>query len=344
VALAQDGRAALAAAQRARPALVVSDVMMPRLDGFELLRAMRDDPDLGEIPVILLSARAGDEATVAGLEAGADDYLVKPFSSRELIARVRTHLALAQQREELAHARDAAEAANRELSSFSYSVAHDLRAPLRHIDGFTMALIEDHRGSLDPDAMGLLDRVRRSAQRMSSLIDGLLDLARITQGELRCEQVDISALARAAIARLASGQPDRQVEVAIQEGITGQGDPRLLMVVLDNLVGNAWKFTRKRERARIEFGTTTTGRQPIYFVRDNGAGFDMSYSEKLFGAFQRLHAAHDFEGTGIGLATVQRVINRHRGRVWANGKVNQGATFFFTLFEHDRGADSTRSA
>ncbi len=344
VVTAHDGRAALAVARRDAPALVVSDVMMPRLDGFALLQEMRDDPALGDIPVILLSARAGDEATVAGLEAGADDYLVKPFSARELIARVRTHLALAQQRDELAQARDAAEAANRELSSFSYSVAHDLRAPLRHIDGFSAALVEDHRAGLAPEAVALLDRVRHAVQHMSSLIDGLLDLARITQGEIQREQVDISAIAHSAIARLEAGQPGRQVEVVIQEGITVLGDPRMLMVVLDNLIGNAWKFTRKREHARIEFGTIAAERQPIYFVRDNGAGFDMSYSGKLFGTFQRLHAAHEFEGTGIGLATVQRVIRRHHGRVWAIGDINQGATFFFTLHDQDRCADSTRSA
>jgi len=333
-----DGQAALDAARRQRPDLVLSDVMMPRLDGFGLLKALRAEPGLRDVPVILLSARAGEEATVDGLDAGADDYLVKPFAARELQARVRTHVELAGQRDAATRARETAEAANRELESFSYSVAHDLRAPLRTIDGFSQALLEDHAEKLDSNGKKHLRLVRESAQRLAQLIDDLLALSKVSRSELRRERVELSTLARAEIARLARSNPRRHVEFVVQEGVSGEGDPRLLAVVLVNLLENAWKFTGKRDDARIEFGATSKNERLIYFVRDNGAGFDMAFANKLFGAFQRLHPVGEFEGTGVGLATVQRVVSRHGGRVWAESEVNRGASFFFTLSEGDRAA------
>jgi light-regulated signal transduction histidine kinase (bacteriophytochrome) len=238
--------------------------------------------------------------------------------------------------EALACAKDAAEAANSELESFSHSVAHDLRAPLRSIDGFSQALLEDYAEKLDGDGRKYLSFVRESAQHMAQLIDDLLALSQVTRSELHREGVDVSALARAAITRLQRSQPDRRVDVVIQEGLGGEGDPRLLTVVLDNLFGNAWKFTGRRDEARIEFGATSNDGHRVYFVRDNGAGFDMAFVNKLFGVFQRLHAATEFEGTGVGLATVQRVVSRHGGRVWAEGEINRGATFFFTLYDKER--------
>ena len=450
VELATDGLAALEAARLRKPALILSDVMMPNLDGFGLLRALRAEPALRDVPVVLLSARAGEEATIEGLEHGADDYLVKPFAARELLARVRTHVELVRQRavlerffslsldmmcianvdgffervspafgalgyrpeellsrplrelvhpadaaataaeldklarglpsihfenryrrkdgsyrwlawtgaseagtvyavardvtdvkhahEALARAKDAAEAANRELEAFSYSVAHDLRAPLRSIDGFSQALLDDHAAQLDADGRKYLSFVRESAQQMAQLIDDLLGLSRVTRSELRDEEVDLSELARTAMARLQRSHPDRRVDVIIQEGLKNRGDSRLLMVLFDNLLGNAWKFTGKRERARIEFGAQSGSGHPVYLVRDDGAGFDAAFAGKLFGVFQRLHSATEFEGTGIGLATVRRVATRHGGRVWAEGAVDRGATFFFTLNEQERPA------
>jgi signal transduction histidine kinase len=328
---AVDGLAALEAARLHKPALVLSDVMMPRLDGFGVLRALRADPSLRDVPVILLSARAGEDSTIEGLEAGADDYLIKPFAARELLARVRTHVELGRQREAVTRAKDAAEAANRELESFSYSIAHDLRAPLRSMDGFSHALLEDYTDKFDVDGKKYLSFIRESAQRMGQLIDDLLALSRITQSELHREGIDLSALARAAITRLQRSQPDRRVEVVIQEGLRGEGDPRLLTVVLDNLFGNAWKFTGKCDAARIEFGANSNDGHRMYFVRDNGVGFDMRYSKKLFGVFQRLHRAEEYAGTGVGLSIVQRVISRHGGRVWADSRPGEGATFYFTL-------------
>ena len=228
------------------------------------------------------------------------------------------------------------QAANRELESFSYSVAHDLRAPLRSIDGFSQALLEDYVDKLDADGKKYLSFIRESAQQMAQLIDGLLALSQVTRRELQRERVNLSAFAQAAITRLQRSQPERRVDVVIQEGLGCEGDPRLLTAVLDNLLGNAWKFTGRRDDARIEFGATSNDGHRVYFVRDNGAGFDMAFVNKLFGVFQRLHAATDFEGSGVGLATVQRVVGRHGGRVWADGEVNRGATFYFTLLESER--------
>jgi signal transduction histidine kinase len=237
----------------------------------------------------------------------------------------------ARQADELRRARDAAEAANKELEAFAYSVSHDLRAPLRAIDGFSQALLEDYAARLDAGGRHYLDRVRANAQRMAQLIDDLLDLSRVSRSALQREAVDLSALAREIVAELRRAQPDRQVEVVIADGLRAVGDGRLLAVALQNLLGNAWKFTARQARARIELGRTNENGHSAFFVKDDGAGFDMRYVDKLFGAFQRLHSPQEFEGNGIGLATVQRIVRRHGGRVWATGEVGNGATFYFTV-------------
>jgi light-regulated signal transduction histidine kinase (bacteriophytochrome) len=220
------------------------------------------------------------------------------------------------------------EAANKELEAFSYSVSHDLRAPLRSIDGFSQALLEDYADKLDETGKDSLQRVRGASQRMGQLIDDMLNLSRVTRSEMRHETVDLSAMAETIAAELQKNQPERTVTFTIQPGLTTDGDAHLLRVVMDNLLGNAWKFTSKQANAIIEFGSVSVGE---FFVRDNGAGFDMAYAEKLFGAFQRLHAMNEFAGTGIGLATVQRIIHRHGGQVRAEGEVDRGATFYFTV-------------
>jgi signal transduction histidine kinase len=223
------------------------------------------------------------------------------------------------------------EATNRELEAFSYSVSHDLRAPLRSIEGFSQILLEDYSGRLDEEGKDYLGRVRAASRHMADLIDDLLDLSRVTRSTLRRQTVDLSALARTVAAEIRKSQPEREVEFAISDGLKANGDARLLKVALENLLGNAWKFTSKKPHVRIEFGTISRDGPPTYYVRDNGAGFDMAYADKLFGAFQRLHGPEEFEGTGIGLATVARIVHRHGGRVWAEGEVGKGATFFFTL-------------
>lgn len=229
------------------------------------------------------------------------------------------------------------EVANKELEAFSYSVSHDLRAPLRAIDGFSQALIEDYAERLDAQGNAHLQRVRAGAQRMAQLIDDLLKLSRISRAELNPVPLDVSALARSVVEEVKPPKHERLATIHVQEGLKGEADPRLLRVAFENLFANAWKFTSKKPAARIEFGAMQDGGRPVYFVRDNGAGFDMAYAGKLFGAFQRLHHARDFEGTGIGLATVSRVIHRHGGRIWAEGALDQGATFFFTLGEPGAG-------
>ncbi|MBV9183027.1 MAG: PAS domain S-box protein [Acidobacteria bacterium] len=222
-------------------------------------------------------------------------------------------------------------AINRELESFSYSVSHDLRAPLRAIDGFSLALLEDARHKLAPEEMAHLDRVRAATQRMSQLIDDLLGLARTARRDISRETVDLSQLASEVIAQLRASDPNRMVSVKVVAGLVVEGDRQLLRVLLENLLGNAWKFTSKRSEAQIELGVSSDGPEPVFFVRDNGTGFDMKYADKLFGAFQRLHSENDFPGNGIGLASVQRIVHRHGGRIWAEAVVGQGATFYFAL-------------
>jgi light-regulated signal transduction histidine kinase (bacteriophytochrome) len=233
--------------------------------------------------------------------------------------------------ERLARQKEDVETANRELESFSYSVSHDLRAPLRAIDGFSKLLLSDHASSLNETGKAHLRRVREAAQRMGQLIEDLIGLARVTRSEVHRTDVDLTLLARRICEGLQAAAPERTLVFRIEEGIRTQGDARLLSVLLENLLGNAFKFTSKRAVAEIAFGREERGGISAYYVRDNGAGFDMAYAGKLFGAFQRLHAAADFEGTGIGLATVQRVVHRHHGRIWAEAQVDAGATFYFTL-------------
>jgi len=222
-------------------------------------------------------------------------------------------------------------AVNRELESFAYSVSHDLRAPLRGIDGWSQALLEDCCHLLDDQGKGYLATVRSEVRRMSLLIDALLGLSRVARSEVRLERVDLSELARGVEAELRAAHPDRSVEVAIMPGLVAMGDVVLLRALLRNLLGNAWKFTGRCEQARIEFGATLDAGTTTYFVRDKGVGFDMAYASRLFAPFQRLHRAEDFPGTGIGLATVQRIIARHGGRIWAEGAPDEGATFYFVL-------------
>lgn len=223
------------------------------------------------------------------------------------------------------------EAVNKELEAFAYSVSHDLRAPLRSIDGFSQILMEDYTDKLDEEGKNYLQRVRSASQRMGELIDDILNLSRVTRGEMRYEAVDLGTLAESICTELQQSQPERQVEFIITPGLVAKGDSHLLRAVLDNLLGNAWKFTKTRALARIEFGMVKNNEQLAYFIRDNGVGFDMAYADKLFGAFQRLHSPSEFEGTGIGLATVQRIIHRHGGNIWAESVVDQGTTFYFTL-------------
>src|SRR5881396_2563077 len=306
-------------------------------------------------PVLLLAetARAVSDRrdySVRAAKLGEDELGVLTDAFNHMLSRIETQdRALRESKEGLeqrvaertheleerheAVRRNAAEllAANQELDAFAYSVSHDLRAPLRSIDGFSQVLLEDYATQLGDAGRDSLQRVRAASQRMATLIDDLLKLARVTRVEMRTEHVDLSSMARDVVAEIQRTATDRQVEFVIAPGLEAQGDSRLLRVVLDNLLRNGWKYTGKRPQPRVEFTAQDENGDRVFVIKDNGAGFDMKYADKLFGVFQRLHSITEFEGTGVGLATVRRIINRHGGRIWAEGIVDQGATFYFTL-------------
>ncbi|MDQ3775181.1 MAG: response regulator [Pseudomonadota bacterium] len=316
--------------------LVLTDLMMPEMDGITLLRAALD-MDANLIGIIMTGHGSIDTA-VEAMKGGALDYILKPFKlsvivpvlaraltvrrlrleNAELERRVREHIA------ELA-------AANQELEAFSYSVSHDLQAPLRHIDGFTGLLAKHLDSSLDATGRRYLAKVSDSARQMGELIDDLLTFSRIGRAELRRTRVDLSGLVQEVLRLLEPETAGRAIEWIMNELPEAQGDPRLLRLVFQNLVANALKYTRPKPRARIEISATRDGDDTIFSIRDNGVGFDMRYVERLFGVFQRLHTSADFEGTGIGLATVRRIVHRHGGRVWAEGEVDRGACFYVAL-------------
>jgi light-regulated signal transduction histidine kinase (bacteriophytochrome) len=223
------------------------------------------------------------------------------------------------------------QAANEELKAFAYSVSHDLRGPLRGMAGFSQVLLEDYGGELDETGKDYLRRIRDAGERMGDLIDDLLYLSSVSRREMRREKVDLSALARDVAEDLRRNEPERRARFVIAEGLSAEGDTGLLRVVMENLLGNAWKFTAREPEALIEFGVLEQDGEPVYYVRDNGVGFDEGYVEKIFGPFQRLHGEDQFEGTGVGLATVDRIVRRHGGNLWAEGEVGRGATFYFTL-------------
>lgn len=223
------------------------------------------------------------------------------------------------------------ELVNKELEAFSFSVSHDLRAPLRHIDGFSQFLLEDFAEPLGDKGQACLHRIRNATRRMGQLINDLLDLSRVSREELMCREIDMTALCHEVAEELRETEPDRNVSLVIAQGMTSWGDSSLLRIVMHNLMGNAWKYTAREERPLIEVGVLNCCGERTYFVRDNGVGFNMAYADRLFGPFQRLHAEDQFEGTGIGLATVQRIVHRHGGRIWAEGESGKGATFYFTI-------------
>jgi two-component system sensor histidine kinase/response regulator len=334
-------------------AVILLDVKMPEMDGFETAALIRQRDKSRHTPILFLTAADNTNTqAVRGYAVGAVDYLVKPVVPEFVRSKVAVFVELAKknellrrQAELLAQSEQAAlglaearaelvrdlEHKNRELESFSYAVSHDLRAPLRRIDSFSRAVLETQGDRLDEAGQLFLTRVREASQQMSQLIDDVLYLSRVTRAELRDQEVDLSSLADLALARLQEADPSRQVETKVRPAVIVTGDGQLLRIALENLLENAWKFTAKELKPRIEFGVTQVAGEPTYFVRDNGAGFDMTYADRLFGPFQRLHSQDEFPGSGIGLATVQRIIHRHGGRVWAEGLVGQGATFQFTL-------------
>jgi two-component system, sensor histidine kinase and response regulator len=350
---ARSGRDALRTLLTVDAAVILLDVKMPDMDGFETAELIRARERTRNTPIIFLTAADRSEAlALRGYAVGAVDYLVKPVIPELVRSKVAVFVELARRSQQLSRqadrlrqseqaARELADARavlledleqkTREMETFSYAVSHDLRAPLRRIDGFSRALLEAETGRLEQRSADFLQRIRQATVDMSDLIDGMLALARVARADLRVRPVDFSSIAETVAAQLHESDPARSVDVVIRPHVEGSGDPQLLRVVLQNLLDNAWKFTRTRPAAQIEFGTLHQHSDPTYFVRDNGVGFETAYADRLFKPFQRLHPAREFEGTGIGLATVHRIIQRHGGRVWAESTPGEGATFSFTL-------------
>ena len=323
-----DGRQALAAVQARKPDLVLSDVMMPNLDGLGLVRALRENPETRTLPVILLSARAGQEASLEGLAAGADDYLAKPFTSQELLARVRTHLTMARARDELV---TKLTQANEDLRAFNSSVSHDLRAPLRALDGFAGILEEDHAAELNDEARRKIRIIRDSVQRMADIVDALLALSRIGYQVVKKERFDTGALVARICTELTTSDTGADADISIGSLPQTLADQTLLRQVWVNLISNALKYSSTRVRPRVQISGFDKGEESVFCIKDNGVGFDMSNIDRLFGVFQRLHRSEEFSGTGIGLAIVKRIVEKHLGRVWAESTLNEGAAFFFSL-------------
>ncbi|AOV18425.1 hypothetical protein BJI67_04585 [Acidihalobacter aeolianus] len=284
-----------------------------------------------EVRLKTLKGRVFHAAISAAMRRAPDGQTIFDGTVEDISERKESEEHIAQLNATLSQRAAELEAINRELEAFSYSVSHDLRAPLRAIDGFSRILLDDYGERLDEKGQDRLKRIRAASQRMAQLIDDLLKLSRVTRTELQHETVDLTALAEEVVGELCRSEPEREVSCTLAPGMNAEGDSRLLRVLLENLLGNAWKYTGKSPAASVEMGMSEEHGVRTYFIRDNGAGFDMAYADKLFGAFQRLHDARDFPGTGIGLATVQRIVHKHGGRVWAESEVDRGATFYFTL-------------
>ncbi len=331
VVTARNGSEGFLAAERSNPDLILSDLMMPETSGADLLRMIRAQARFDDTPFILLTAKADEESRVSLLEAGAQDYIEKPFVAEEVRARVGNLVAMKKAREALRKAKDAAEAANQELDAFAHSVSHDLRTPLRHVQGFSELLRQRIASGPDETARGLLDEVLQACLKMSALIDDVLSFSRMSRSELRQDQVDMRRLAEESIRDLAPETAGRPIQWTVAELPDATGDRAMLKQVFLNLLSNALKFTRPRDPALIEVGFRKDDGGIVYWVKDNGAGFDMEYADKLFGVFQRLHSGSEFEGTGIGLANVRRILNRHGGKTWGEGAPGKGAAFYFRL-------------
>jgi two-component system sensor histidine kinase/response regulator len=379
--VAQDGETGLRLAAQQHPDLILLDVLLPGIDGFEVCRCLKADERTQEIPVLFMTIVTRTEDKVRGFEAGGLDYITKPFEHQEVLARVTTHLRTRRLARELEAAKEnlerrvaertaelartnvkledeiterkraeeavrrlnqeleqrvadrtaQLEAANKELEAFAYSASHDLRAPLRHIDGF-LCLLQERTGTvLDEQSQDYLATISAEARRMSCVIDDLLSFSRMGRLELVKRPVDLNSLVQGVIEELERDLSGRTVHWQLAELPVVMGDRNMLRLVLVNLVSNALKFSRSREPAEIEVDAERRAREHVVFVRDNGVGFDPRYADKLFGVFQRLHRPEEFEGTGIGLANVRRIIHRHGGRTWAEGAVNRGAVVYFSL-------------
>ena len=372
VTVTKNGSEAFATSLKSRPTLVITDIVMPGMDGFALCREIKSQPSLKDVPVILLTSLSSPQDVLRGLECGADHFIRKPYDEKYLLSRIdhvlanrelrkpehaqagvelsfagqkylitaerqqildlliSTYEGAIQINQDLERKQAELEALNKELESFSYTVSHDLRNPLQKIDGYTALLLKKYSLQLEPEAQRFLQAVRNATRNMAQLVEDLLNMARLGRQPIAPRMTDLNALVESVMRDLQAEAGGHQIEWQIGKLPTIACDPGLMRPVLSNLLSNAIKYTRPRERATIQIDQLMMDSQCVIFVRDNGVGFDPRHAANLFGAFQRLHRADEFEGTGVGLATVQRIIQKHGGRVWAESEVNKGATFFFT--------------
>ncbi|TME70340.1 MAG: response regulator [Chloroflexi bacterium] len=340
---ASSGADALRQLLRNEFAVVLLDVRMPIMDGFETAQLIRQRPRSELTPVIFVTALDQAETDMGhGYNLGAVDFVFAPVVPAILRAKVTVFIELYRAQQELRRYRTQLEtlveertialtAINRELEAFSYSVSHDLRGPLVAFDDLSEKLLEKYGKRLDAGATEYLQKMREASRRMTSVFDGLQMLFRLTSGEIKRENVDVSALSRQLVDELRAESPDHNVEVKIAPEVTASGDQRLVRILMGNLINNAWKFTGGKRSPKITIGREVVDGETRIFVKDNGAGFDMIEAHRLFGAFQRLHSQSDYPGAGIGLATARRIVNRHGGRIWAEGALGEGATFYFIL-------------
>lgn len=324
-------------------AVILLDVRMPIMDGFETAELIRQRPASELTPIIFVTALDQAQTDMGrGYELGAVDFVFSPIVPAILRAKVQVFIELYKAQNELRRYRDqlqalvqertaALTAINRELEGFNYLVSHDLKAPLLTLDSVVRSLTDADAEQLDEGTRGHLIRLRQASQQLETLFDGMQTLFQLTGGDIRRQPVDVTKIALDAIEELRSADPNREVDTDVAEGLRADGDAKLMRILVRNLISNAWKFTRNEPRAKISVGSETLGGETRIFVRDNGVGFDMIYAHKLFGAFQRLHSQSEFTGEGIGLAAAQRIVNRHGGRIWAEGVVGEGAAFFFVI-------------
>jgi two-component system, sensor histidine kinase and response regulator len=340
---ASSGADALRQMLRNEFAVVLLDVRMPIMDGFETAQLIRQRPRSELTPIIFVTALDQAETDMGrGYNLGAVDFVFAPVVPAIMRAKVSVFVELYRAQQELRRYRTQLEtlveertialtAINRELEAFSYSVSHDLRGPLTAFDAMSKTLLDEYSGKLDARAARHLRKMREASERIESVFDGLQMLFRLTSGEIHRREVDASTMAQQILDELRTESPERKVIADIAPGVTVSGDPRLVRILLSNLLNNAWKFTSTKPETKIAFGQEMVDGEARVFVRDNGVGFDMIDSHRLFGAFQRLHSQSEFAGAGIGLATARRIINRHGGRIWGEGAAGEGATFYFVL-------------
>lgn len=322
--IATKGPTALKLIEQHKPDLILLDVYMPEMDGFEVCKEIKGNAELESIPIIFLTASNDEDSIRKGFELGAQDYVIKPFHSSELLARVNTHIKLKQQTEHLQHA-------NRELDSFCYTISHDLKAPLLSMNKLIDFFEADYKSKMDKDGHELLGTIREKSAEVINIIDHLLEFSKMCELQMFKQPVDLKQLFIEVYSELMNNGSKRQVDFNVYPLPVIIGDPVMIKLLITNILSNALKYTRNRKLACIEVRSSENDIEQIVSVHDNGVGFNMEYSSRLFGVFQRLHSQTEFEGSGIGLAICQRIIERHNGTVWLTGEEDKGATFYFTV-------------